>query len=981
MTDQAAGLRRDDIVAVVSRELLRLAQASGPVERGQPRPMTALYAAVIAAAGPTSADDRAALLLACARAMRLLVVEHMRTPRAHNDPPGSVVLAVHDLLVAIERVNARLVQVVEGLYFAALPVVDLALALGIEPADAVRDWQRARTWLIRELPAYSPAAPEHEISVANAAWVDAVFDDALTLGPEGRVELLERCAAVSPNLRRDVDELLRGAEQPLDGFEPGALTAALLWDVLGAAPVQPALSTTAGPPEPVLPSEPTLPVQDQAPATEQEPERELPGAARVLGATAAAALNSLRHMTHANIARVVDVRVGDDGRTYAEFERIDGRPIDRYCDEARLTIDQRLDLFLDVCAAVQYGHRKLVAHGALEPSTVLVTSAGEVKVLDFGAAFMAAAGAGSATGPHGSPEYLAPEQVRGEPTTVAVDVYRLGLLLYELLTGERAQPAGATNRESLEGSAGAARVPPPSARARRGSGKSAAARRTTPRRLARALRGDLDAIVMYALRKEPDRRYPSVTALRSDVQRHRARLPIWVRSDSAAYRARTFLVRHRFAAAALLAAVGAGALLAPASVRERLRRTQESARVENVEQVLGDVLGAAGHEFAAPNAVQFVDQSARMARTELAAEPRSQARLLTTIGRAYAALGHYDRSIEALEEALALRRSQFGDDSLEVADTLEALARSEHLTGRYDESEAGLRSVLAVRQVRAGGGHPSTLATAIELGAVLQSRGQLHEAEQLLRGSVTRLRAGVVTAGGAVGGDRQLPRALSDLASVLRDRGLPGEAAAIYREALALLKGADRDGGADLPLARIGYAQLLIGRAELDQAEAELAEALPALRRAHQGEHPALAEGAAALAQLRMEQGRLAEARTLLADALRVREQWLGRLHPLVPRSRALEAELALRAGQGAEAIGGASRALDELERLGLEHHPAAIDARLTLGEALIGSGQYDEAVRVLAAGLSSAERLFVKFDPRIARLQAALSRAASLRQ
>lgn len=959
------------LVASVSSELRRMAREQAaradpalPGDRSQL--LGSLYADLLAEAG-LPPQDRAPFLLICARAMRLVVVDHMRTPEGLADPRGSLVLAAHDLLEAIERFNARIVRVVEALYFAGLDEDEASRGLRVDTAELRRDWKRARAWLVKELPSYAPAAGERDVSVANAAWVDAIFDDALALPADERAAFLDRCSAVSPNLRRDVDELLRLADQALPGFEPGGLPRDLLWTIAaGAAPA-------ADPVEPAEPPAAALPfeIPFETPAGVESGDKV--GAGGGPAAPAADAdrlLPDLRRLTHPAIAAVTGSTRTDDGRESLLFERVDGRPIDRYCDEELLTVDERLDLFLTLCGAVQYGHRKLIAHGAIEPAAVLVTPGREVKLLGYG---MARLGWGP------SPEYATPEHLAGDAITVASDVYQLGLLLYELLTGERAHAARRPSQASPGRAGGTAHVVRPSARVRHVPEKHAAARRLRSRALSRTLRGDLDAIVMYALRRKPERRYPSVSALRSDVQRYRARRPVWVRSHSAWYRAGKFIGRQRVPLSAALLAVAVGATMLPGPVVDRLREGQENARVARVERVLGDMLGPAvgpGGEQP-PNALQFLEQSERVARTELAGEPRSRARLLTTIGRAYAALGQYERSIETLDEALGLRRSHFGDDSLEVAETLEALARSEHLIGRYDEAEASLRSVLAVRQVRAGGEHPSTVDVAIELGSLLHSRGQLREAEQLLRGAVIRLRPGVRMATTDAPPATPLPRALLDLAGVLRDRGLPGEAAGLYREAIALLTQPGRSGGPPLAVARAGYAQLLVGRGELEEADAELKEALPALRQAHPGDHPEVAHGLFVLALLRMEQGTLDEAGNLLAEARRIQEKTLGRIHPSVPRTRALEAELARRRGQAAEAIAGARQAIEQLDRLGLAEHQTAVDARLTLGDALMAAGEHEEAMRVLASGLPAAERLFVRFDPRLTRLQEAMTRAA----
>ena len=249
----------------------------------------------------------------------------------------------------------------------------------------------------------------------------------------------------------------------------------------------------------------------------------------------------LARLAHPNIARLLDAGVSEDGRPFLAMEYVDGTPITHYCDERGLDLDARLRLFLDACAAVSYAHRSLVVHRDLKPGNILVAADGSLKLLDFGiakllepdtatdAATLTVAGFQMLT-----PEYAAPEQVRGEPVTTATDVYGLGAVLYELLSGHRPRrfhrrtlaevarvlsethpepPSSATTREA-PGEGGTDHV------GAQGPVRIAEARGTTPEHLRRRLSGDLDAIVLTALRQEPERRYASAEAFADDVRRH-----------------------------------------------------------------------------------------------------------------------------------------------------------------------------------------------------------------------------------------------------------------------------------------------------------------------------------------------------------------------------------------------------------------------------------------------------------------------------
>jgi serine/threonine protein kinase len=252
----------------------------------------------------------------------------------------------------------------------------------------------------------------------------------------------------------------------------------------------------------------------------------------------------LARLSHPNIARLLDGGVTSQGQPWFAMEYVDGEPLHRHCDERALGVEERLALFVDICEAVQYAHRNLVVHRDLKPSNILVTGAGEIRLLDFGIAKALShePDEDTVTGAEGrmmTPEYAAPEQLRGQPVTTATDVYALGAILYLLLTGRAAhQLTGRTPSERDRIICELEPDPP-----------SIAVRGTPHAQLRRRLAGDLDNIVMKALRKEPSRRYPSVDGLLEDLDRHRTGLPVRAAPDTVTYRVRKFLGRHRVGAA------------------------------------------------------------------------------------------------------------------------------------------------------------------------------------------------------------------------------------------------------------------------------------------------------------------------------------------------------------------------------------------------------------------------------------------------
>ena len=278
----------------------------------------------------------------------------------------------------------------------------------------------------------------------------------------------------------------------------------------------------------------------------------------------------LAGLVHPNIARLLDGGVTGDGRPYLVMELVDGLPITEYCADRNLDVPARLRLFADVCAAIQYAHQSLVIHRDLKPSNILVSGDGQVHLLDFGIAkLIDPARTVTETRVESrmmTPAYASPEQVKGEALGTTSDIYSLGVLLYELLSGSAPYEFPATSPLQVATIVCEQDPPPPSARVA-----------ATDRRLAQLLGGDLDSIVLMAMRKEPARRYASADMLRQDVERHLAGLPVLAHRGNRRYRLQQFLRRHRVEAAA--AAIVIVALVAGLSVA--VTQGQRAARSPN----------------------------------------------------------------------------------------------------------------------------------------------------------------------------------------------------------------------------------------------------------------------------------------------------------------------------------------------------------------------------------------------------------------
>ena len=403
----------------------------------------------------------------------------------------------------------------------------------------------------------------------------------------------------------------------------------------------------------------------------------------------------LASLDHPNVARLLDAATSDAGQPCFVMEYVEGTRIDRYCDDRRLSIRERLELFRTVCDAVQAAHRGLVVHRDLKPGNILVTTEGAPKLLDFGVAKLLDPDSFPQTVvptalPYHpmTPDYASPEQVRGEAITTASDVYSLGVLLYRLLTGHR--PYRVDLRRPAEMERVICEVEPEKPSATTSSSRDGTATSETrpraegsPEKLRRRLAGDLDTIVLKALAKEATHRYGSVFQLSEDLRRHLEGLPILARRPTFGYRAGKFLRRYRagvamacLSVALLLAGIATTTWQAQIARSERARAESEKAVAEEAVsfmETLFEIADPSQAKGETVTALEILEKGAERF-AELEDQPQVQARLMDSIGRSYQGLGLYEEAARQLEEALETRRRVLGDDHLETAETLDNLA-------------------------------------------------------------------------------------------------------------------------------------------------------------------------------------------------------------------------------------------------------------------------------------------------------------------
>jgi eukaryotic-like serine/threonine-protein kinase len=565
----------------------------------------------------------------------------------------------------------------------------------------------------------------------------------------------------------------------------------------------------------------------------------------------------LSDLDHPHIAGLYDGGVTDDGRPFFVMEHIDGAPLDRYCDERTLSMDARLRLFLTVLDAVQHAHTNLVIHRDLKPSNILVTDEGTVKLIDFGIARIvggdpASDDALTRTGARWmTPEYGAPEQVRGERTTTATDAYQLGVVLYELLTGhhpirsegkslyltekavcetEPTRPSQVVSRPGLRREGGSTVSLTPEEISRR--------RRIEPRRLGERLRGDLDAIVLKALEKDPSRRYAAADAFARDIRRYLAGRPVEARDGNLRYRARKFVVRHRWptaaAAAALVATTGGVALHVSRIEGERDVARLEAAKAQTVtEFMLG--LFDAGHPEEARGemltAPMLLERGVEMA-DQLTGEPLVKAEMLATVARAYVGLAEYARADELYGRALLIRREQLGPDHPDVAHILAHLGWSAALKNEFASARNLFREAAAIQRASLGPDHPEVANSLNGLGLALNGLGELEAGTGLIEDALAIRRR-------SLGSEHvEIANGLNDLAILRREADELEAAEALLREAMAMRRKLLPEGHPDIGKSAQYLGSLLHKMGRFAPAEPLYLEALENWRHSLGPTHP-----------------------------------------------------------------------------------------------------------------------------------------------
>jgi serine/threonine-protein kinase len=684
---------------------------------------------------------------------------------------------------------------------------------------------------------------------------------------------------------------------------------------------------------------------------------------------------ALASLNHPGTARLLDGGSTSDGVPYLVMEYVEGVPIDEYAESHGLSLTERVRLVREVCDAVAFAHRNLIVHRDIKPANILVTESGQTKLLDFGIAkFLGAdieVGATRAGERLLTPDYASPEQIRGEAVTTATDVYSLGVVLYRLLTGQSPYRVSGGTGE-IEKAVCEQQPERPSTAVVRGQPEGEPSSEALRKK--RRLRGDLDNIVLKALRKEPERRYATVGDLSEDLRRYLEGEPVVARPDTLSYRVSKFVTRHRLgsalgAAAALALLVALGVSLRAAAVARR-----EARKAEQIHAFVREVLGAPSpwRDGRSVTVAEVLERASRRIGGELAGQPDVEAGVRRTVGEAWAGLGQFDRAEPELRRALELSRAVYGDDHEEVAKAIDALAGVLKSLGRAADAEPLARESLAIQRARHQNPHTAVAQAWTALGSVLQEKGDYDGAEQAHREALAIYgELGARTEG--------LAETLNDLGVTLGTKGDLAAAENFQREALSVIRTVHRGPHPDVASAMTTLASV-VWDSRRDRVEAErlYREALSMRRRVLGDRHPDVAWTLYNYAHMLMEAGDPARAETLALESLGFRGTGLPDAHPIVGAALQVVGRCRMVRGdpRGAEPVLRESLAL---RRAAMPPgHWLVASGESVLGECLFAQRRFTEAEPLL---VKSAEALREKLGAEHPRSREAARRVASLYQ
>ncbi|WP_165271231.1 serine/threonine-protein kinase [Fodinibius halophilus] len=674
----------------------------------------------------------------------------------------------------------------------------------------------------------------------------------------------------------------------------------------------------------------------------------------------------LASLNHPNIARLFDGGTTDDGMPWFAMEYIEGKPIIEYCQLHDLGIEEKIDLFQEVCSAVQYAHQNLVIHQDLKPKNILISPEGTPKLLDFGIAKLMSleqnADPDRFQNKLMTPEYASPEQVRGRAVSTVSDVYSLGVLLYELHTGKLPYQFKEREAASIEQTICSTIPPPPS-------------EVSDPNKLKK----DLDQIIMKALHKDPAERYTSVEQLANELKRYQLDLPVLAQDDSFPYRATKFLKRHKWSTAVsvgiafLIMAFAIVTYIQSQTIKARaIEAERQRDRAEQVSTFLTDLFESVDPNKAEDqslSAIELLHRGANRVETELKNQPRQQANVYLVISDVYESLGLFDKSLDLAQKAYALQQELFDRNHPQVARSLNAMGWLYRQKGQYKKADSLLTKGLAMRQQLFGLEHLKVARSLNDLAVLKQSRADYAATDTLLQQAIEIRKA---LAGAK---DKSVGTTLSNYAALKYRMGDLPAAEEKLREALQIFQ--SDVGNKDMRTANVmtNLAAVLLSQGELDRAEPLYRKALDIRIKLLGRTHPDVASSYAHLGNLLVYKKQFEEAEGQLLRALELRKNSLGKHHVLVGVNKRVLGDLYQKMGAYSEAEKYLTGAVKTFRTKYPDGHSRTAETLQLLGEVYMETDDPTHAEHQFQRALNIRLFNFDKTDPRTIETQLALGR------
>jgi serine/threonine-protein kinase len=647
----------------------------------------------------------------------------------------------------------------------------------------------------------------------------------------------------------------------------------------------------------------------------------------------------LARLDHPHIARMLDAGVTEAGIPWLAMEFVKGEPITAWIASHNVPLADRLRLFLEVCAAVQFAHRNLVVHRDLKPGNILVDAEGRARLLDFGIARLLddAAAEGVTRTEHLllTPEYAAPEQIRGEPASTASDVFALGAVLYELLTGQKAVRLASNDIAEILRASEAEPIPP-----------SRVADLPPARRA--ELRGDLDAIVMKALSRDADRRYGSVETFATDLRRHLANQPIEAQADSWWYSTTKFVRRHRVGVAASVAVVLAVTAGLVGTVWQSYRRGLEARKAEEVKTFAlslfsgADPARARGSELTARELV--AEGSTRIER-EFAHEPAVKAEVLTFLADIHEKLGEADKALPLTGEALTLLNVAGSTDATLTGNALQVQGRALVSSGKAEDGVARLKEALALH--RSDDAQAAVAEDLDQLAIAMRQGGKLDDSRRFTQ-QAFEIRERLL------GPEHpEVATSLNNLGVLAREAGDYPAALKYYERARAIREKELPPDHPDLVVSLNNLGALRFAQGDYAEAEKDFARVLELDRRIYGEKHQMTIGAANNYASSLLLQAKYAEAEPILLNVLDYWRSTAGADHPNALATLSNLASTYRGMGNSAKASPLYLQLIDGWTRVAGPKHPNLAVAHFHLGTILLERGEVDAAEEHLRTSLA----------------------------